>query len=198
MKPPNYFRYTVLVPTLISITLTMAFNSTHAAEESILEEVLVTAQKREQSLDDIGITIDAFTGDSLREKGVNSLIDLAQFSPGLNIRGPFGDYSYPIITLRGVNTDGFIETLPQSTGVYTDGIYISQPPMLTLRMFDLERVEVLKGPKVQFTVAIPSPVPLILLPSALLLSQKATSILVMAATNVRVLKALTATNSLKK
>lgn len=136
-------------PALCIICAVIVSLSTSALAQTsgALEEIIVTAQKREQSLDTIGITIDAFTGETMRQSGVNSLIDLSQYSPGLNIRGPFGDFGYPIITLRGVNTDGFIETLPQATGVYTDGVYLSQPPMLTLRMFDLERVEVLKGPQ---------------------------------------------------
>ena len=118
-----------------------------AQEIGVLEEIIVTAQKREQSLTELGIAVDVVPGERLREGGASMLIDVAKYSPGLNIRGPFGDYGYPIITLRGVNTDGFIETLPQSTGVYSDGIYISQPPMLALRLLDLERMEVLKGPQ---------------------------------------------------
>ncbi len=114
---------------------------------AVLEEIIVTAQKREQSLADLGMTVDVVPGERLREGGATMLIDVAKYSPGLNIRGPFGDYGYPIITLRGVNTDGFIETLPQSTGVYSDGVYVSQPPMLALRLLDLERMEVLKGPQ---------------------------------------------------
>ncbi|MGH8224217.1 MAG: TonB-dependent receptor plug domain-containing protein, partial [Woeseiaceae bacterium] len=113
----------------------------------VVEEIVVTAQKREQPLADVGIAVDVVTGARLREDGATMLIDVAKYSPGLNIRGPFGDFGYPIITLRGVNTDGFIETLPQSTGVYADGVYISQPPMLALRLLDLERMEVLKGPQ---------------------------------------------------
>ena len=114
---------------------------------AVLEEIIVTAQKREQSLADLGMTVDVVPGERLREGNAAILIVVAKYSPGLNIRGPFGDYGYPIITLRGVNTDGFIETLPQSTGVYSDGVYISQPPMLALRLLDLERMEVLKGPQ---------------------------------------------------
>ena len=117
------------------------------AETFLLEEIVVTSQKREQAVTDIGIAIDVVTGERLRETGAASLIDVGNLSPGLNIRGPFGDFGYPIITLRGVNTDGFIETLPQSTGVYADGVYLSQPPMLGLRLLDLERMEVLKGPQ---------------------------------------------------
>ena len=132
--------------TVVFCTIVATLSAPVLAQD-VLEEIIVTAQKREQILSTVGITIDAFSGDFLAENRVNSLIDLSQYSPGLNVRGPFGDFGYPIITLRGVNTDGFIETLPQATGVYTDGVYLSQPPMLTLSMFDLERVEVLKGPQ---------------------------------------------------
>lgn len=135
------------LPGLVVIAVVTGTAGAQTDTGTALEEVIVTAQKREQSLYDVGIAIDAFSGDQLRERGANTLIDIGQYSPGLNVRGPFGDFGYPIITLRGVNTDGFIETLPQSTGVYADGIYLSQPPMLAFRLLDLQRVEVLKGPQ---------------------------------------------------
>lgn len=111
------------------------------------DEIVVTAQKREQAVTDVPIAIDVVSGDDLRQRGASSLIDVAQYSPGLDIRGPFGDFSYPLITIRGVNADGFVETFSQSAGVYSDGIYLSQPPMLAMRILDLERMEVLKGPQ---------------------------------------------------
>ncbi len=114
---------------------------------SDLEEIIVTAQKREQAVTDVPIAIDVIDGAGLRQRGASSLIDIAQYSPGLNIRGPFGDFSYPLLSLRGVNTDGFIETISQSTGVYTDGVFVSAPPMLALRILDIERLEILKGPQ---------------------------------------------------
>ena len=113
----------------------------------VMEQIVVTAQKREQVITDVPIAIDVVGGEELRYRGATSLIDVAQYSPGVNIRGPFGDFGYPIITLRGVNTDGFLETFSQSTGVYADGVYLSQPPMLALRLLDVERMEVLKGPQ---------------------------------------------------
>ena len=129
--------------------LLLCVSSLAQAQDSglVIEEIVVSAQKREQALSDIGVAVDVVSGDKLREAGANSLIDIARFSPGLNVQTPFGEYGYPLIALRGVNTDGFIETLPQSTGVYADGVYISQPPMQAFRLLDLERVEVLKGPQ---------------------------------------------------
>ena len=114
---------------------------------TVLEEIVVTAQKREESLTDVGIAIDVVGGDRLREAGAISLIEVGKYSPGLNVQTPFGEFGYPLIAIRGVNTDGFIETLPQSTGVYADGVYVSQPPMQAFRLLDLERMEVLKGPQ---------------------------------------------------
>ena len=147
MKPQHYLCGSRLVLTLVPALLAGNALKVQAADEPVLEEMIVTAQKREQKLEDVGIAIDAFTGEQLREGGANSLLDIGKLSPGLNIRGPFGDFGYPIITLRGVNTDGFIETLPQSTGVYADGVYLSQSPMLGFRLLDMQRVEVLKGPQ---------------------------------------------------
>ena len=109
--------------------------------------IIVTAQRRDQVVTEVPIAIDVIEGDDLRERGAVSLIDVAQYTPGVDIRGPFGDNGYPLISIRGVNTDGFVESISQSTGVYSDGVFVSSPPMLALRILDLERMEVLKGPQ---------------------------------------------------
>ena len=132
----------------------VATTSAHAQQfQSDRDTIIVTAQKREQAVTDVPIAIDVVDGDSLRQRGASSLIDVAQYSPGVNIRGPFGDFSYPLISLRGVNTDGFAPTLSQSTGVYTDGIFLSSAPILALRLVDIERMEVLKGRKEHYSDA---------------------------------------------
>ncbi len=134
---------------LAAITTQLVMADIAFAQESdfVLEEIVVTAQKREESLADVGIAVDVVSGDRIRQAGALSLIDLGRFSPGLNIQTPFGEFGYPLIAIRGLSTDGFIETLPQSTGVYADGVYVSQPPMQAFRLLDLERMEVLKGPQ---------------------------------------------------
>ena len=134
---------------LAAVTTQLVMADIAFAQESdfVLEEIVVTAQKREESLADIGIAVDVVSGDRIRQAGALSLIDLGRYSPGLNIQTPFGEFGYPLIAIRGLSTDGFIETLPQSTGVYADGVYVSQPPMQAFRLLDLERMEVLKGPQ---------------------------------------------------
>ena len=134
---------------LAAVTTQLVMADIAFAQESdfVLEEIVVTAQKREESLADVGIAVDVVSGDRIRQAGALSLIELGRYSPGLNIQTPFGEFGYPLIAIRGLSTDGFIETLPQSTGVYADGVYVSQPPMQAFRLLDLERMEVLKGPQ---------------------------------------------------
>ena len=140
-------RKILLILTAVSIPFLIPDITVAQESTAVLEEIVVTAQKREESLADVGIAVDVISGDRLREAGALSLIEVGRFSPGLNIQTPFGEFGYPLIAIRGVNTDGFIETLPQSTGVYADGVYVSQPPMQAFRLLDLERMEVLKGPQ---------------------------------------------------
>ena len=137
----------LLVLTAFATQLLLADIAFAQQSTVVLEEIVVTAQKREEALTDVGIAVDVISGDRLREAGALSLIEVGKYSPGLNVQTPFGEFGYPLIAIRGVNTDGFIETLPQSTGVYADGVYVSQPPMQAFRLLDLERMEVLKGPQ---------------------------------------------------
>ena len=110
-----------------------------------LEEIVVTAQKREQSANDIGMAISALSGDAMRDLNVLDTTDLAVAIPGLT----FADsgLSTPVYTLRGV---GFNEDAVQASatvGVYNDQIAVPFPIMTKGLLMDLERVEVLKGPQ---------------------------------------------------
>ncbi|MFM2371144.1 MAG: hypothetical protein RIS85_866 [Pseudomonadota bacterium] len=108
-------------------------------------EIIVTANKRQQSINDVGLSITAETGDSLVARGITSPTDLGKIVPGLTVQpSPFNT---PVYTLRGV---GFYETTLSASptvAVYTDEIAL--PFSATTRgvAFDIERVEVLKGPQ---------------------------------------------------
>jgi len=108
-------------------------------------DIVVTANKREESLNKVGLTIAAISGEKLADRRVSSLQDLATLVPGLTYAS--SGNSTPILTLRGV---GFNES---SLGVYpTVSVYIDQAPlpfpvMAGHAAFDLQRVEVLKGPQ---------------------------------------------------
>jgi outer membrane receptor protein involved in Fe transport len=108
-------------------------------------DIIVTAQKREQNLADVGASIVALGQTTLQDRGVVSLADLAQVVPGLSFST--SQYGTPVYTLRGVGfTDASLAAYPSVT-VYLDQIPLPFPVMTSLTNFDLERVEVLQGPQ---------------------------------------------------
>ena len=114
---------------------------------SILEEIVVTAQKREQNLQDVGISITAFTGDQMRELGFQSTTDLVAHTPGLRYVSNFGDGNNAAFSLRGVGLNDFAEINESAVAVYVDEIYHATLAGLGFQLFDIERTEVLKGPQ---------------------------------------------------
>ncbi|WP_152542809.1 TonB-dependent receptor plug domain-containing protein, partial [Sphingobium sp. Ant17] len=108
-------------------------------------DIVVTANKREQNLNDVGLSITAISGDALAQRKVSSLEDIASIIPGLSYSA--STTNTPIYTLRGV---GFNES---SLGVYPAvSVYIDQAPLpfpvlASHSAYDLERIEVLKGPQ---------------------------------------------------
>jgi iron complex outermembrane receptor protein len=117
-----------------------------AAAQNILEEVTVTAQKREQGLQDVGIAITAFTGAQLRALGVEESYDIAAFSPGVHISGNIAGQNTQF-TIRGVTQNDFNDIIEAPTAVYLDEGYIAIAQAQSFALFDIERVEILKGPQ---------------------------------------------------
>lgn len=113
--------------------------------ESLLEEITVTAQKREQNLQDVGISVTAFSGGQIRELGYTSTTDVAALTPGLNIT-----QFHPTTTntvIRGITQGDFSDHLEPPIAAYIDGAYVSSMAAAHVQMFDVERVEVLRGPQ---------------------------------------------------
>ena len=117
-----------------------------AQSDARLEEIVVTAQKREQSLQDVGIAITAFSGDVLDDMGVDSLRQIQDHTPNLRIKGTItGVAQYAI---RGVGENSDTSALSSSpVGVHVNQVAQPFPVAVTNLLFDLERVEVLRGPQ---------------------------------------------------
>jgi len=113
-----------------------------------IEEVTVTAQLREQSLQDVPIAISAFSSDTLQEASVSTAQDLADLVPNLIVpsESPSGATN-GIIFLRGIGTDNTQYTLDPAVGIYIDGVYLARSFGTLFDLFDIERVEVLRGPQ---------------------------------------------------
>jgi len=130
----------------IALLSSVAATAALAQGTSIIEEVVVTAQKREQSVQDIGISIAAFEGESLRDRGISQPKDIHQLIPNVNLQNEAGGGS-PVLIVRGIGLQNFRINDSPTTSFYIDEVY--QPSVATAEwsMFDLDRVEMLKGPQ---------------------------------------------------
>ena len=114
--------------------------------QGVLEEVVVTAQKRDQNIQDVPIAITAFTGAQMEALGVTESFDVAAFSPGVHISGSLAGQNTQF-SIRGVTQNDFSDIIEAPNAVYLDEGYIAVAQGQTFGMFDIERVEILKGPQ---------------------------------------------------
>jgi iron complex outermembrane receptor protein len=117
-----------------------------AARAQVLEEVIVTAQKRAQSMQDVPVSISAFSGDDLESRGWERPADMAAQVPNMQVSSPFGDVQ-PLFAIRGVSMISYNPTQASPIGVYADETYIGATYLHGLSMFDMEGLEVLRGPQ---------------------------------------------------
>jgi len=111
-----------------------------------LEEVIVTAQKRAQNSQDVGIAISAVTGDDLVALGAVTATDITKTMPAVVLTQPNGPSSFSL-SIRGVTQNDFADHQESPAAIYVDDVYVSQMAGLAFSMFDMERVEVLRGPQ---------------------------------------------------
>lgn len=115
------------------------------AEASDSNDIVVTAQRRAENINDVGVTIQAFSGDTLKSAGISDASGLAQVTPAFNFAR--SSANTPIYTIRGIGfqTPNLSSTSP--VGIYIDEVAYAYPYMSNGPAFDMERVEILKGPQ---------------------------------------------------
>ncbi len=132
----------------ILFAVNTALAGTAVAQNSpALEEIIVTAQKREQALQDVGISVTAFTDQQIREFGFTNSTDVVAMTPGLVYTTPNAESSVINFFLRGVGLNDFADANENPVAVYVDDVYRPASGGLAFQLFDLERVEVLRGPQ---------------------------------------------------
>jgi outer membrane receptor protein involved in Fe transport len=129
-----------------TIILTFIFNPV-VLNAQALEEIVVTAQRRTQTLQDVPISIDVVSGQTIDKQGFSFLRDLADFTPGLLIKNRFEEQG---MTVRGSGTTGKNLSTEQAAPIFVDGIYFGMANQTMNAFLDAERVEVLKGPQPVF------------------------------------------------
>jgi iron complex outermembrane receptor protein len=126
-----------------------ADTSTAAAKEpqegDALQEIIVTANKREENVEKVGVTITALSADELESRQIKSPAELASIVPGLQYATSTHDT--PIYTLRGIGYNADALAVYPAVSVYLDQAPMPFPVLASHTLFDLERVEVLKGPQ---------------------------------------------------
>ena len=123
---------------------TSAWAQAEAGAAEGVEEVIVTAQFRSENVEDVPIAIDVVSGEQLRDAGFSDMNDIDQVAPVVQLNQDQGTVK---ITVRGVGTTSNDEAQDTSVVINVDGEYINRPNVLGVSLFDMERVEVLRGPQ---------------------------------------------------
>ena len=124
--------------------LVLAATNISAAYSQALEEIVVTATKRSESLQDVGITVTAFTGDDLELQNLSGAQEILLKAPNLDIVNN-GSYTYGNFFIRGVGSKGLSSS--NSVGVYVDEVVLESPAVNLAQVYDMERVEIMAGPQ---------------------------------------------------
>lgn len=136
----------VLYGTLGLVAPFISAESAVAAEEAGLQEVVVTAQKRAENIQDVSIAISAFSAETLAALGWTDITQVASQTPNLDIKYVWGN-SMPVATIRGIGMNDFQANSKPGVGFYVDEVYLPSIALMGLQLFDMERLEVLKGPQ---------------------------------------------------
>ncbi len=117
-----------------------------AQEATALDEIVVTAQKRAENLQDVPVSVTALTADQLKDQRVGDVLALSGLSPGLQIKTD-DNAANPRIFIRGIGVNDFNPSTASAVGVYVDGVYVASPLAQMSGFYDLQQVEVLRGPQ---------------------------------------------------
>jgi len=150
----NSFKATVAGALVLSTLLTYcdwAFSQVgETRDDSGIQEIVVTAQKRAQSAQQVPIAISAFDGNSLRERAVGSVSQLSAVSPNVNLdSGVSFTASTAVLaaSIRGIGASDFALNIDPAVGIYIDGVYLARSVGANQDLLDVQRIEILKGPQ---------------------------------------------------
>jgi iron complex outermembrane receptor protein len=144
----NRFTASVVASTVALCVSRLAWSQEAArapAGSDSLEEIVVTAEKVETNVQKTSIAIDVYAGQQLQELGVHDVNSLANVAPAVNVTGNTGGGT--VVTIRGISSRDTTEVGDPAVSISTDGFYVDRSYAIGLTQYDLERIEVLKGPQ---------------------------------------------------
>ncbi|MEH6609181.1 MAG: TonB-dependent receptor [Halioglobus sp.] len=133
-----------LRPTLLSVAIASTMLTGAASSQAQLEEVIVTAQQRAESLQDVPISMIAMSGETINEQAITKMEDFTANMPAVTVaQNPIGNFVF----IRGVGTAGTNQGIEQSVAIFNDGIFMGRHQQSRAPFMDLARIEVLRGPQ---------------------------------------------------
>ena len=130
-----------------ALSTMLAATAASAQDQAVeVDVVTVTAQKRTQDTLDVGVNVAVVSAETLEAARVSQVSDLSAFTPNVDIKENMPGI-LPVVTIRGVGLNDFSATNNPSAGVYVDEVYLSSLALMNFDLFDLERMEALKGPQ---------------------------------------------------
>jgi len=141
----NFRRHLALGNACAAALGLMAVNNAGAQGASGIDEIIVTARKREESLQDVPLAVTAFSAEDFERRRIDDLNDIAAFTAGMNFES-FASVANPFVTLRGL-TQADVQNRVQNVAFFLDGAYIPRNYAVNPGLMDLARVEVVKGPQ---------------------------------------------------
>ncbi len=143
---PKVFRTSALAMA-VALAATPGWAQPQDNRSGVIEEVIVTAQRVEESLQDTPVSVAAFSSEELEQLGVSEAGDVGRFTPNLEMRKQSASQDNYAIAIRGVASGETALAIDPTVGVYTDGVYIARSTGLAFDIVDLQRLEVLRGPQ---------------------------------------------------
>jgi iron complex outermembrane receptor protein len=120
---------------------------TPQTEQTAVDDIIVTARRREESLQDVPVAVTAVSGEQLEARGAADITELARSVPSLTLNAARGSNSTLISFIRGVGQQDPLWGFDPGVGLYIDDVYVARPQAAVLDLFDVERLEVLRGPQ---------------------------------------------------
>jgi iron complex outermembrane recepter protein len=117
------------------------------SQDGVLEEVIVTARKREENLQETPVAVTALDAQALRDAGVRNLAELNQIAPNIDVSSANGSAPSANIYIRGIGQRNTGPNIDSGVGIYIDGVYIGRPDGALLDIYDIQSVQVLRGPQ---------------------------------------------------
>lgn len=140
----GYFLITTAAAMALTASPVIAQDGAEEADLHGLEEIVVTAQKRATNLQDTPIAISAFTGETMEDRGIDDLSNLQSYVPNLHIGSEQDGFK---ISLRGIGLQGTTSINDSGVAFYIDNFYVSRPAGGAAVFYDIDRIEVLRGPQ---------------------------------------------------